>query len=79
MDEAKAEIAQKLIAETQLDEKFQKIEESLSKKETSAVESQIKAWNISWDETGEFDLQAESIPKLLRCCWNKNNEKTALE
>lgn len=64
LDEAKAEIAQKLIAETQLDEKFQKIEESLSKKETSAVESQIKAWNISWDETGEFDLQAESIPKL---------------
>lgn len=64
LEEVKADIARKLIAETQLDEKFQKIEEALGKNDSVTVEGQLKAWNVAWDETGEFDLQADSIPKL---------------
>ncbi len=65
LDEVKNDIARKLMAETQLDEKFQKLEEALSKKDSPAVEAQLKAWNVVWDETGEFDLQADTIPKLM--------------
>jgi hypothetical protein len=65
LDEVKPEIARKLMAETQLDEKFQKLEEALSKKDSAAVDAQLKAWNINWDETGEFDVQSESVPKLV--------------
>jgi peptidyl-prolyl cis-trans isomerase D len=64
LEDAKHEIASKLIAETQLDEKFQKIEGALAKKNVEEVEAQLKDWKVSWEETGEFDLQTESIPKL---------------
>lgn len=65
LDEAKGSIARKLIAETQLDEKFQKLDDALAKKDVESIETQLKAWNVKWDETGEFDLQADSIPKLI--------------
>ncbi|MEY4616309.1 MAG: hypothetical protein RJB66_1269 [Pseudomonadota bacterium] len=64
IDEVKADIARKLIAETQLDEKFQKLEESLAKSDAAAIEAQLKAWNVKWDETGDFDIQTSAIPKL---------------
>ncbi len=64
LPEAQAEIAQKLIAEMELDEKFQKIEELLGQKKWNEVEAQLKVWNVTWDESGDFDLQTEMIPKL---------------
>jgi hypothetical protein len=64
LEQVKGEIARKLIAEMELDEKFQKLEEALTKKDEATVENQLKAWKVTWDETGEFDLQAEAIPKL---------------
>lgn len=65
LEDVKAEIAQKLLAEVEVDGKFQKIEEALSKKEGAKVEAEIKGWNLKWEETGDFDLQADSIPKLM--------------
>lgn len=64
LDEVKVEIARRLIAETQLDEQFQKLEEALQAKKETDVDAQLKSWSVSWDETGDFDLQTESIPKL---------------
>ncbi len=64
LEEVKSDIARKLIAESQVDEKLQKIEEALSKKNASEVEAQLKAINLNWEETGDFDVQAEAIPKL---------------
>lgn len=65
LDEVKSEIARKLLAEMQVDEKLKKIEEALAKKSDSEVEAQLKSLNVNWEETGEFDLQAEMIPKLF--------------
>lgn len=64
LEEVKKNIARRLIAEMELDEKFQKIEEALGQKKWNEVEEQLKAWSVAWDESGEFDLQAETIPKL---------------
>lgn len=64
LDEVKKDIARRLIAEMELDEKFQKLEEALGQQKWSEVEAQLKTWNVNWDESGEFDLQAEAIPKL---------------
>lgn len=65
LEEVKLEIARKLIAETQVDERFQKIEEALTKKNVAEIDNQLKSLDVKWDETGDFDLKAESIPKLM--------------
>lgn len=64
LEDVKSEIARKLIAESQLDEKFQKLEEALNKKDDAEIEAQLASLKVKWDETGEFDLQSETIPKL---------------
>lgn len=64
LDEAKGAIARKLIAETQMDEKFQKLEEALANKNATAIDEQLKAWNVKWEETGDFDIQTDAIPKI---------------
>jgi len=64
LEQVKSDIARRLIAEMELDEKFQKVEEALGQKKWSEVDAQLKSWNVAWDESGEFDLQTEAIPKL---------------
>ena len=64
LDDVKVTIARKLMAETQLDERFQKLDEALAKQDTASIEAQLKTLGIAWNETGDFDLQTEVIPKL---------------
>jgi parvulin-like peptidyl-prolyl isomerase len=63
-DEAKNEIAQKLIATETYDAEVKTLEEALAKGDAAAVDAQVKKMGASWEETGFFDLSADTIPKL---------------
>lgn len=62
--EVKNEIAKKLIGEEKLDSQTKAIEEALAKGDEATVEKELKALGASWQETGDFDLNTDAIPKL---------------
>lgn len=62
--EVKTEIAKKLIGEEKLDAKTKAIEEALAKGDDAAVEQELKALGATWQETGEFDLSGDAVPKI---------------
>ncbi len=64
LDEVRKDIAHKLVATEMYDSEMKALEEGLAKNESSAVDNQLKKMGVNWEETGYFDLAADSIPKL---------------
>lgn len=63
-EETKVLVAQKLIGKQRAEESIQKIEAGLKAKDEAGIQAQLRALGLSWEETGLFDLSAESVPKL---------------
>ncbi|MBL7672565.1 MAG: SurA N-terminal domain-containing protein [Bdellovibrionaceae bacterium] len=63
-EETKVLVAQKLIGKQRAEESIQKIEAGLKDKDEAGINAQLKLLGLSWEETGLFDLSAESVPKL---------------
>lgn len=63
-EEFKVKVATKLLAKKQVEESLQKLDAALKAKDDAGVQGQVTALNLSWEETGMFDLSAESVPKL---------------
>lgn len=63
-DKQKVAIAQKILSEEKVATEMKTLEEAVSKNDESALESGLKAVNAKWEETGDFDLSQDSIPKI---------------
>ncbi len=63
-EQVKSEIARKTMASEVYDSELKSLEEALARGNSTAVETQLKKMGMTWDETGFFDLSAESVPKL---------------
>jgi parvulin-like peptidyl-prolyl isomerase len=63
-DKQKVAIAQKLLSEEKVATEMKTLEEAVSKNDESALENGLKAVNAKWEETGDFDLSQDSIPKI---------------
>ena len=61
--EAQLKIGRKMLAEQKLTEVAQKIEKDLSSNPQS-VEAVVKEYQLSWKDTGYFDIGQDSIPGL---------------
>lgn len=64
LEAAKPMIAKKLIVAEKYDAEIKKLEEALAKKDAGAVDSELKALGVNWDETGFFEFGADQVPKL---------------
>lgn len=64
LDEVRSEISQKLIASEIYEAEMKILDEALAKSDSAAVDAEIKKLGVAWDETGFFDLAADSVPKL---------------
>lgn len=63
-DQVKMKVAQGLLKKEMLDQKLKSISEALKKGDESTVNQDVKALGLNWEETGEFDMNSEFIPKL---------------
>lgn len=63
-DKQKIAIAQQLLAEEKVAAHMKTLEEAVSKNDETALENGLKPLNVKWEETGDFDLSQDSIPKL---------------
>jgi parvulin-like peptidyl-prolyl isomerase len=63
-DQAKNEIAQKLIATENYDSNLKILEEALAKSDSAAIDATLKKMGVNWEETGFFDLSQDMVPKL---------------
>lgn len=63
-DAVKTEIAKKLIATEAYDGEIKMLEEALAKGDMNGIEAQIKSMGVSWQETGFFDMAADTVPQL---------------
>lgn len=63
-EEVRQDIAKSLIATEVYDSHIKAIEQALAKNDAAAVEAKLKEMGITWEETGFFDLSADSVPKL---------------
>jgi parvulin-like peptidyl-prolyl isomerase len=59
-----SEIAKKLVLTEKIDADLKTLEEALAQGNSAGVDQGLKALGVSFDETGFFDLNAESIPKI---------------
>lgn len=59
-----SKIAKKLILSDKLDADTKAIEEALASGNANKVEQLVKSLGLSFEETGFFDLSAETVPKL---------------
>lgn len=57
-------IAKKLILTEKFDSAMKDLEQALAAKDAAKVDLVIKAWGLSWEETGFFDLSQDAVPKL---------------
>jgi peptidyl-prolyl cis-trans isomerase D len=63
-DKQKLSIAKQVLAEEKLAAQVKTLEEAVSKNDEPALENGLKAVNAKWEETGEFALGDEAIPKI---------------
>lgn len=63
-DKQKVAIAQKLMAEEKVAAQVKTLEEAVTKNDEPALASSLKAVNAKWEETGDFDLSQDGIPKI---------------
>jgi peptidyl-prolyl cis-trans isomerase D len=64
LEQARPEIAKKLISEEKFEAKLTSIEESLKNKNMAEVDKSLADFGAKWQETGFFDLENEAIPNL---------------
>lgn len=64
LEEVKSEIARKLIADQKVDIYFKNIEELMKAKKFTELDAELKAKNITKEETGFFSMNEDQIPKL---------------
>jgi parvulin-like peptidyl-prolyl isomerase len=58
------EIAKKLILTEKIDGELKTLEAALAQGNSSAIDQSLKALGVSYEETGFFELNADSIPKI---------------
>ncbi len=63
-DAQKIQVAQNLLAHENFDQKLKELDESLAKGEEAKATSLLKDLGVAWDETGFFEIGAESMPKI---------------
>lgn len=78
-EKQKVEVAQKLLAEEKLMAEMKGLEEAVSKGDEGALESALKALNVSWEESGVFDLSQENAPKIDSTLANNALTELSLE
>ena len=57
-------IARKLLQQRMVDEWLSKIQKLVSEGKKDEAEKSVKKWGLKWQETGNFDLGSQSIPKV---------------
>jgi peptidyl-prolyl cis-trans isomerase D len=63
-EQVKADVAKRLIAGDVYDTEVKKLEESLAKNDSAAVDASLKKLGVKWEETGFFDGTVDVVPKL---------------
>lgn len=61
---AQNQIAKKLMASEKFEAEMKIFDEAVTQGKTEVVDSKLKMFGVEWDETGYFDLSAESVPKM---------------
>ncbi len=64
LEKVKTEIARKILTRQQTKESLEEFKNLVAKKDSSGIDSWLRARGISWEETGLFGLTDYSIPKL---------------
>ncbi len=61
---AQKKVAEHLLKKDMMDEKTKSISEALKKADENTLNKEVQALGLNWEETGDFDLSADSVPKL---------------
>lgn len=63
-DSQKVQVAQNLLAHEKFDQKLKQLDEALTKGDENQTTAILKKMGVTWDETGYFEMSAESLPKI---------------
>lgn len=64
LDNVRGQIARRLIATERYDDEVKKLEDALAKGDGAAVDKFVKDLGLAWEESGYFEIGAETSPKL---------------
>jgi peptidyl-prolyl cis-trans isomerase D len=64
LENSKVKVAKKLIVQEKVQAISKDIEAALQTGDSAKVDSMVKGLGVNWEETGFFDLNTESVPKL---------------
>lgn len=63
-EKLKLSVAKKVLAEQEVGEKVKELESAVASKDMEKINPVVKSLGLNWDETGFFNLDADTIPKL---------------
>lgn len=64
LEEAKIEIAKKLLAKERSQKEVEALQTALNKSDTAAISGFVSKYNLIWQESGVFSVDASAVPKL---------------